>query len=113
MPRRTTELLHGTLESLILRVLVDGRTHGYGVGRRIAETMSPAVPIEDGSLYPALYRLERRALIRGVWGKSDAGRRARFYELTPKGRRALQSRVREWTLFATAVSRLLTGRTGR
>ena len=109
MTRPGTELLHGTLESLILRVLADRREHGYGIGRRLEEALGPASTIEDGSLYPALYRLERRRLIRGTWGTSDAGRRARFYELTPEGRRALAKRSREWAAFSSAVSRLLGG----
>ena len=107
---RGTELMHGTLESMILRVLSDGRSHGYGVGRRIERALGDVVPVEDGSLYPALYRLEKRELVRGSWGVTDTGRRARFYELTPKGKTALSARTRQWTAFAGAVSRLLAGR---
>lgn len=102
--------MHGTLESMILRVLADGKAHGYGVGRSIERALGDVVPVEDGSLYPALYRLEKRALIRGAWGVTENGRRARFYDLTPKGRTALASRSRQWTAFATAVSKLLTGK---
>jgi PadR family transcriptional regulator PadR len=107
MTRRQTELLHGTLETMILRVLADRRDHGYGVGRRIEEALADAQPIEDGSLYPALYRLERRRLIRGAWGMSDARRRARYYELTAAGHRELARRTGEWSTFAARVSRLL------
>jgi transcriptional regulator len=103
------ELLHGTLEPMILRVLADGRAHGYGVGRRIEDALGGSVPVEDGSLYPALYRLEKRRLVRAAWGVTDTGRRARFYELTPAGRTALKARSRQWTAFADAVSRLLGG----
>ncbi|HUL72650.1 MAG TPA: PadR family transcriptional regulator [Vicinamibacterales bacterium] len=102
-------LLRGTLESMVLRVLADGPDHGYGIGARIERALDHATPIEDGSLYPALYRLERRGLIQGSWGRSEANRRARFYALTPKGRAALARRTREWAAFARAVSRLLTG----
>lgn len=102
-----SDLLRGTLESMILRVLADGADHGYGIGRRLEAALGDA--IEDGSLYPALYRLERRRLIAGSWGRSDANRRAKFYALTPNGRKALAARTRQWTTFAESVSRLLTG----
>ena len=107
--KSSTELLHGTLESMVLRVLADGRAHGYGVGRRIELALGDVTPVEDGSLYPALYRLEKRRLIRGAWGVTDTGRRARFDELTPEGKTALKARSRQWTAFAGAVSRLLAG----
>jgi len=103
------ELLHGTLESMILRVLADGRAHGYSVGRAIERALGDAAPIEDGSLYPALYRLEKKALIRGSWAKTDTGRRARVYELTPEGKAALAAKRRQWTAFSAAVSRLMAG----
>jgi len=103
------ELLRGTLESMVLRVLADGPDHGYGVGQQIERALGTTGAIEDGSLYPALYRLERRRLISGSWGRSEANRRARFYALTPKGRATLAARTRQWTTFAQAVSRLLDG----
>jgi DNA-binding PadR family transcriptional regulator len=93
---------------MILRVLADGADHGYGVGQKLQGALGD-VPVEDGSLYPALYRLERRRLIAGTWGRSEANRRARFYALTPKGRQALAARTRQWTSFAQSVSRLLGG----
>lgn len=94
---------------MVLRVLADQRDHGYGIGRRIEKALGDAVPIEDGSLYPALYRLEKRRLIRGTWGVSDTGRRARFYELTTAGKTSLGLRRKQWTAFARAVSGLLAG----
>jgi PadR family transcriptional regulator PadR len=103
------ELLRGTLESLILRIVADGPDHGYGIGRKLEQALGAGATVEDGSLYPALYRLERRQLLHGSWGRSEANRRARFYALTPKGRGALATRTREWTSFAAAVSRLLAG----
>jgi len=103
------DLLRGTLESMILRVVVDRPDHGYGIGRALERALGEGAVVEDGSLYPALYRLERRGLIHGVWGRSEANRRARFYALTPKGRRALAARTREWTSFSAAVTRLLAG----
>jgi transcriptional regulator len=105
----SNELLHGTLESMVLQVLSDGRAHGYGVGRRIEQALGDVTAVEDGSLYPALYRLEKRGLIRGAWGVTDTGRRARFYELTTDGKTALKIRRKQWTAFAGAVSRLLAG----
>jgi transcriptional regulator len=98
--------MHGTLETMILRVLENGRAHGYGIGRTIESAFDDQT-IEDGSLYPALFRLERRRLIRGTWGLSEANRRARYYELTPAGRKELTRRSREWSTFAMKVSRLL------
>ena len=108
-PGAPSELLHGTLESLVLRVLADSREHGYGIGRRIDQALGGVMTIEDGSLYPALYRLERRRLIKGSWGVSDSGRRARFYELTAAGKAVLGARRRQWTRFAKAVSAMLAG----
>ena len=106
MPRTGDELLHGTLETLILKALVDEARHGYEIARHVRSTTDGAVTIEDGSLYPALYRLERRKLIRGDWGVSR-GRRARFYRLTPAGKRRLAVQERRWWAFADGVSRLL------
>jgi PadR family transcriptional regulator, regulatory protein PadR len=103
------ELLRGTLEAMVLRVLAESSDHGYGIGRKIEQALGDAGRIEDGSLYPALYRLERRGLIQGSWGRSEANRRARFYALTPRGRAALARRTRDWTVFARAVTRLLSG----
>jgi transcriptional regulator len=93
----------------VLRVLAGAADHGYGIGQKIGQALGDAARVEDGSLYPALYRLERRGLIQGSWGRSDANRRARFYALTPRGRAALARRTRDWSTFSRAVSRLLTG----
>jgi PadR family transcriptional regulator PadR len=103
------DLLRGTLESMILRVVADAPDHGYGIGRKLEEALGDGAVVEDGSLYPALYRLERRQLVQGSWGRSDANRRARFYTLTPKGRHALATRTRAWASFSSAVTRLLAG----
>jgi PadR family transcriptional regulator PadR len=109
MSPRSAELLHGTLDVLILKALSDAPRHGYDIVRFITTTTGDAVVIEDGSLYPALYRLEKKAHIRGAWGISTAGRRARFYELTPAGRKALKIQTRDWAAFAAGVSQLLLG----
>ena len=106
---KTPDLLHGTLDVLILRALAAEPHHGYQIVRRIHAATHDAVKVEDGSLYPALYRLEQQKLIKGEWGISDAGRRARFYRLTDRGRRRLAARTAEWQKFSLAVSRMLGG----
>ena len=106
---KPSDLLHGTLDILILKALADEPRHGYAIVRQIEAATRDAVKVEDGSLYPALYRLEQKRLIRGKWGISDAGRRARFYELTDAGRRQLASRVAEWGRFSLGVTRMLEG----
>ena len=102
-----TELLHGTLDVMILKVLSWGPMHGYGVGQRIEQLGGDALRIEEGSLYPALYRLERKRWIDAEWGLSQKNRRARYYSLTPAGRQALKSSVSTWGSFAQAVGRVL------
>lgn len=104
---KTSDLLHGTLDTLILKALADAPRHGYDIVRQIETGTGATVKVEDGSLYPALYRLEKKRLIRGEWGISDAGRRARFYRLTDAGRRQLGEKMAEWTRFSGAVSRML------
>jgi len=103
------DLLRGTLDAMVLRVLAQSSDHGYGIGRKIERALGDTARIEDGTLYPALYRLERRGLIQGSWGRSEANRRARYYALTPRGRASLARRTRDWTTFARAVTRLLSG----
>jgi transcriptional regulator len=107
MGETSSELLHGTLEALILKTLSGGRRHGYGVARAIEDATGGVVAVEEGSLYPALYRLERRELIEAEWGTSELGRRAKFYRLTPRGRRQLAAQTAEWARFASAVSKVL------
>ena len=109
MPRPQNELLHGTLDVLILKALAEEPLHGYEIVRRVGVSTGGAVTIEDGSLYPALYRLEKKGQIRGDWGVSDAGRRARFYKLTAAGEKALAAQTDAWAKFAAGVSRLLLG----
>ena len=103
-----TELLHGTLEVMILKTLSWGRMHGYGIGRWIEQQGGEALRIEEGSLYPALYRLERKGWIDAEWGLSEKNRRAKYYRLTTKGRQALRANVSIWGNFAEAVGRVLT-----
>jgi PadR family transcriptional regulator len=107
MPNPSPELLHGTLDALVLKTLGGGRRHGYAVARAIEEATEGVVEIEEGSLYPALYRMERKGWIEAEWGVSELGRRAKFYRLTPRGRRQLAAQTAEWARFAGAVTRVL------
>lgn len=107
MAVRPVELLKGTLDLLILRALVAGPTHGYGVMQWIEGASGEALQIEEGSLYPALYRLEDRGWVISEWGVSGNNRRARFYRLTPKGRARLKVEVHDFTQFAEAVFQAL------
>ncbi len=102
------ELLPGTLDLLILKALSWEPTHGAGVGEWIRLVTVNAFPLEEGSLYPALHRLERRGLIESEWGRSEANRRARFYQLTPAGRARLRQGAHAWKLYVEAVDRALT-----
>ena len=101
------ELLHGTLDALILKTVAAGRRHGYGIARAIEEATDHVVDVEEGSLYPALYRMERKGWIEADWGTSELGRRAKFYRLTALGRRQLSAQTADWSRFAAAVSRVL------
>ena len=101
------ELLHGTLETLILKGLLRGPRHGYAIATWLEESTADVLQIEDGSLYPALHRMEQRGWINSEWGTSELGRNAKFYRLTPAGRKQLAARTAEWARFAGAVSRIL------
>lgn len=100
-------MLHGTLDALVLKTLSWGVRHGYGIARWLEEATDEAVLVEEGSLYPALYRLERRGLIEAEWGTSELGRKAKFYRINPKGRRHLAAETEQWARFASAVSKVL------
>ena len=101
------ERLHGTLDALVLKTLSSGPRHGYAIARLIEEATGDVIQIEEGSLYPALYRMEKRGWIEAEWGTSDTGRKAKLYRLTNTGRKQLRLETAEWTQFATAVSRVL------
>ena len=107
MTNPSPELLHGTLDTLILKTLLGGRRHGYGIARAIEEETEGVVEVEEGSLYPALYRMERKGCLEAEWGVSELGRRAKFYRITAKGRRQLSAQTAEWARFAAAISRVL------
>jgi PadR family transcriptional regulator PadR len=101
------ELLHGTLDTLVLKTLAGGRRHGYAIARAIEDATDQVIDVEEGSLYPALYRMEKKGWIEAEWGLSELGRRAKFYRLTPKGRRHLSAQTADWARFAAAISRVL------
>ena len=107
MPLPTDELLQGTLDLLILRTLTRGPMHGWAVSHRIQEISRDALRVNQGSLYPALHRLEDEGLVRSEWGVSELGRRAKFYELTAAGRRQLARETATWHRFAEAVQLVL------
>jgi PadR family transcriptional regulator, regulatory protein PadR len=102
-----TELLHGTLDTLVLKTLAWGPRHGYAIARWIESMGAEVLKIEEGSLYPALYRLERRGWIEPEWGLSETKRRVKFYHLTDAGRERLQVEAEQWNRFADAVGRIL------
>ena len=107
MANQRTDLLQGTLELLILNTLARESMHGYGIVQRIHEAAEDLLKVEDGSLYPALYRMEARGWIKSEWGVSDNNRRARFYKLTKKGQRQLEAERANWKRISKAVTKIL------
>ncbi len=101
------ELLQGTLDLLILRTLSTGPKHGWAVSERIQQISEDVLRVNQGSLYPALHRLEQQGWIEAEWGTSELGRRARFYRLTPSGRRQLDLEADNWARLSLAISRVL------
>lgn len=102
-----TDRLQGTLDLLVLRVLRQGTNHGWGVAQQIQQISRDVLQVNQGSLYPALRRLEERGWIDAEWGTSDNNRRARFYKLTAAGRRQLTQETASWEEFVLAVTRVL------
>jgi len=100
-------LPQGTLDLLILKTLAAGARHGYGVARWIEETTGDALSVEEGSLYPALYRMERRGWIDAEWARSDAGKDIKVYALTAKGRAELRRKNAQWASMTSAVAKVL------
>src|SRR5919106_6278438 len=96
--------LHGTLDALVLKTLSWGPRHGYAIARWLEDTSGEELVIEEGSLYPALYRMERRGWIEAEWGESELGRKAKLYKLTPAGRAQLRVETAEWKDFVRIVS---------
>ena len=112
MPRRTQSppanaLLHGSLETLILKTLSHGGRHGYGIARWLEEATEGVLRFEEGSLYPALYRMQQRGWIASEWSLSERGRKAKFYRLTERGHEQLEEQVLRWESFVEAITKVL------
>ncbi len=105
--RERLALLQGTLDLLILRILLLRREHGQGIARAIQDRSEDVILVEHGSLYPALQRLEAQRLIQAEWGVSENGRRARYYQLTPRGRKAVAAEASRWRAMTAAIGRVL------
>ena len=105
--QRRLDLLQGTLALLILRTLRNGPLHGWDIAERIEQTSESVLEVNQGSLYPALHRLEHEGWITAEWGVSELGRRARFYRLTQRGRRQLESESADWDRISRAINRVL------
>ncbi len=107
MTDRQADLLQGTLDLLILKTLASGHYHGWGVSQRIQQMSRETLQVNQGSLYPALHRLEHRGWITSEWGTSENNRRAKFYRLTKKGRAQLEAERDQWQRFSAAVGWIL------
>jgi transcriptional regulator len=107
LPAQPTDVLRGTLDLMILKALSWGPTHGYGVLRWIRSTTDETLQLEDGALYPALHRLEKKGWITAEWGVSENNRRAKYYSLTVDGRRQLRAELSTWSRFSTALEKIV------
>ena len=106
-PDARTDLLHGTLDMLVLRTLQWGPQHGYAIGQTIRAQSSDVLQVEAGSLYPALQRLSKKGWVAAKWGQTDANQRAKFYRLTPEGRKQLVREESRWTELVNAIGRVM------
>ena len=102
-----SDLFTGTLDILVLRTLESAPLHGYAIGRSIREGSEGVLSVEEGALYPALHRLEDRGFLEAEWGRTDTGRRAKFYRLTAEGRAHLEAETERWSEFSMAVGAIL------
>jgi PadR family transcriptional regulator, regulatory protein PadR len=107
MTKRKPDLPQGTFDMLVLKALSLGPMHGFGVGQRIRQLAEDMLTVEEGTLYPALYRIEERGWIKSEWGASENNRRARFYKLTPAGRKQLRVEESNWEYLSVAVRKIL------
>lgn len=107
MPTEKSDLLQGTLDMLILKIVELGPIHGYGIAQRIEQISHDVLQVQQGSLYPALHRLEKRGWLKSEWGESGNGRLAKFYSLPAKGRKQLAEEVSNWNRLAGAVAGIL------
>jgi PadR family transcriptional regulator, regulatory protein PadR len=103
LPTNKSDLLQGTLDMLILKIVALGPAHGYGISQRIRQISKEVLQVQQGSLYPALHRLEKRGWLDAEWGESDNGRQAKFYKLSVRGRKQLASEHSNWTRLSDAV----------
>lgn len=108
-PSRDAALLQGTLDLLILRIVALEPLHGYGIVRRIEQMSGDALQIRQGSLYPALYRMEQRGLLTADWKTNESGKEAKYYQLTRAGRKALQEETEGWKRLRSAIDLILEG----
>lgn len=106
-PLEKIDLLQGTLDLLILKVVALGPLHGYGISQRIRQISREVLQVQQGSLYPALHRLEERGWLQADWGESENGRQAKFYRLSARGRRQLAAEEQNWTRLSNAVALIL------
>ncbi|MCA9076124.1 MAG: PadR family transcriptional regulator [Planctomycetaceae bacterium] len=104
-------ILQGTLNMMVLRILSDGAEHGYGIARKISERSKDGLLIKEGSLYPALHRLEKNGLVSSEWRASESNRRAKYYRLTAKGKQELASEAASWQQASQAINNVMTGLT--
>jgi len=102
-----SDLLQGTLDLLILKIVALGPVHGYGISQRIQQVSREALQVQQGSLYPALHRLEKRGWLQATWGESESGRQAKYYRLSAKGREQLQIEESEWNRLSEAIGLVL------
>jgi len=107
MPIEKSDLLQGTLDMLILKIVTLGPIHGYAISQRLRQISREVLLVQQGSLYPALHRLEKRGWLAAEWGESENGRQAKFYKLSPKGRKQLDKEESNWNRLAEAVARIL------
>lgn len=110
MDKTQLELVRGTLDVLILKALVWGPLHGYAISNLIRRQTDEALLVEEGTLYPALWRLESKSLVEAEWGLSENNRKAKFYRLTSEGGRYLRQETKTWEAYAAAVSKVLSAR---
>jgi PadR family transcriptional regulator PadR len=105
--KTNSDQLHGTLDMLVLKTLQNGRLHGYAIATRLEQLSNDVLKVEEGSLYPSLYRMEARGWLSSEWGQTETGRRARFYKLTRQGRAQLDAETESWVRLTHAVSSVL------
>ena len=107
MDSKKRDLLQGTLDLLVLKTLAHGPLHGYGIAQKILVTSRQTLEVQQGSLYPALHRLERKGLVRSEWRQSENGRMAKVYSLTKSGRKQLADELEDWTRYVSAINGVL------